>query len=88
MTQELCRGNVSKVRTSEEVLQSVFVYRKLYSLLQVLTRNFSAPKILACFTTELFWNAIGIQYAYDGHTFSQEVSQSTCKEFHSQEGLD
>ena len=39
------------------------------------------------FYHEVFWNVIGNQYAYDAHTLSQEVSQSTCKAFHSQEGL-
>ena len=71
--QELCHGNVSKVHTSQEVLQSVFAYRKLYIASCKSLPGISVLQRFGMFYHELFWNVIGSQYVYDGHTFSQEV---------------
>ena len=58
----------------------VFVYRKsVHSLLQVLTRNFSAPKF-CMFTTSCFGTSQEANTAVMV-TRLQEVSQSTCKVF-------
>ena len=57
----------------------VFVYRKFVHSLKSLPSISVLQSLHVC--NEVFWNVIGIQYTYDGHTFFQEVSQSTCKGF-------
>ena len=68
-----------KYTRSQEVLQSFCVQEIVYSLLQVLTRNFSAPKF-RMFTTNCFGTSQESNTPVMV-TRLQEVSQSTCKGF-------
>ena len=57
----------------------VFVYRKLYIASCKSLPGISVLQSSCMFDHEVFWNVIGIQYAYDGHTFLRKFRKALVK---------